>query len=97
MIAAENVRVAPPEFGDVSQFVIERIHPGFGDHPAGRLLPLVVWVRGRVVVNPRYCDCGRVFELTQPSLNWLQSLAGLPATERTDEAQVCSCEGRLIE
>lgn len=92
----ENARCAPPEFGDVRQFLIERDSFGKGLS----FLPVVVWVTSETKnATDSECDpCEVVYRLTLESLNYLAVLAGKPPrTSNANYSCVCACMGRLIE
>lgn len=100
MTDTENVRRAPPEFGeDIAQFYI----PRFEETPVAHLLPVVFWVHTTPKANDSEyphrlpgCKCERVFQVTEASYRWWCELTGwqLPASKYPG---VCGCCGRLIE
>ena len=97
----ENVRVAPPEFGEgIAQFFV----PKRDASPVAELLPVVFWVYVIPEANNAEqlhrlpdCICERVFRLTEQSFHWWRELTGYRLPSGKFPA-ICECSGgRLIE
>lgn len=89
----ENVRCAPPEFGDVRQFLMDRLHPR--DRATLLDQPIVLWVHGEPAEGEGYyCKCEIVYSITELSKAWARSEINKRAT---GSRFVCACMGRLIE
>jgi len=92
--ALENVRCAPPEFGEgLLQFLLER-----SKWPQVQaVLPAVLWVTPEPNEDFACEDCDTVYRVSLASGNWLAKQADPTYITRPDRVWICAHQGRLIE
>lgn len=95
--------VAPPEFGDVRQFLIER-------RPDGSPIPqesVLLWVHREPEARTNWtgkCGCQWIYRVTEDSRTWVKHATFPRVKEKPSvtncldsAAFVCTCMGRFIE